>query len=49
MNTWLVPANELTLEQLRAVELDHKKHRVIMGGAGFWKNNRIAAPGALFT
>lgn len=37
MNTWLVPANELTLEQLRAVELDHKKHRVIMGGPGSGK------------
>lgn len=37
MGTWLVPLNELTPDQLRAVELDCRKHQVIMGGPGSGK------------
>lgn len=37
MSIWLVPRSELTLEQLRAVELDPKSHRVVMGGPGSGK------------
>jgi len=37
MNTWLIPREELTLEQLRAIELDTREHRVIIGGPGSGK------------
>lgn len=37
MNTWLVPRDELTVEQLRAVELDTKENRVVFGPPGSGK------------
>jgi superfamily I DNA/RNA helicase len=37
MSTWLVPQNELTPEQLRAVRLDPAEHRIIMGPPGSGK------------
>jgi len=37
MAQWLVPREELTLEQLRAVELSPREHRVIVGAPGSGK------------
>lgn len=37
MSTWLIPRTELTLEQLRAIELDPRENRVILGGPGSGK------------
>lgn len=37
MSTWLVPRDELTPEQLRAIELDPSEHRLILGGPGSGK------------
>jgi superfamily I DNA/RNA helicase len=37
MSTWLVPQNDLTPEQLRAVHLNPEEHRVIMGPPGSGK------------
>jgi superfamily I DNA/RNA helicase len=37
MSTWLIPRNELTAEQLRAIELDSSKNRMILGGPGSGK------------
>ncbi len=37
MSTWLVPRNELTTEQMRAVELSPHEHRVILGAPGSGK------------
>jgi superfamily I DNA/RNA helicase len=35
--SWLIPPNELTPEQQRAVQLDPKEHRAIVGGPGSGK------------
>jgi superfamily I DNA/RNA helicase len=35
--SWLVPRDELTVEQIRAVELDPHEHRVILGAPGSGK------------
>lgn len=37
MSTWLVPRQEMTPDQLRAVELDPRENRVILGGPGSGK------------
>lgn len=37
MSTWLIPREELTPEQLRAIELAPKENRVILGGPGSGK------------
>jgi superfamily I DNA/RNA helicase len=37
MSTWLLPRNELTPEQLRAVELSHADHQIIFGAPGSGK------------
>ena len=37
MSTWLVPREELTREQLRAIEFDPRENRVILGGPGSGK------------
>ena len=37
MSTWLIPEHELTPEQIRAVELDPREHRLIIGGPGSGK------------
>ena len=37
MSTWLIPREELTPEQLRAIELDTRENRVILGGPGSGK------------
>lgn len=37
MSTWLIPREELTPEQLRAIELDTRENRVIIGGPGSGK------------
>lgn len=37
MSTWLLPRNELTPEQLRAIELPHTEHQVIVGAPGSGK------------
>lgn len=37
MSTWLLPRNELTPEQLRAVELNHTDHQIIFGAPGSGK------------
>jgi superfamily I DNA/RNA helicase len=37
MSTWLLPRNELTPEQLRAVELGHSDHQIIFGAPGSGK------------
>ncbi|MCS7063336.1 MAG: AAA family ATPase [Methylacidiphilales bacterium] len=37
MSTWLIPRNELTLEQLRAIDLPHTEHQVIFGAPGSGK------------
>lgn len=37
MAIWLVPRSELTVEQLRAVELPYTRHQAIMGGPGSGK------------
>lgn len=37
MATWLVPPSDLTLEQIRAIELPTDEHKVIMGGPGSGK------------
>src|SRR3989304_6794830 len=37
MSTWLIPRQELSLEQLRAIELDIREHRVIFGAPGSGK------------
>jgi superfamily I DNA/RNA helicase len=37
MNTWLIPREELTREQVRAIELDPNENRVILGGPGSGK------------
>jgi superfamily I DNA/RNA helicase len=37
MSTWLVPREEMTPEQLRAIELDPHQNRVILGGPGSGK------------
>lgn len=37
MSTWLIPEYDLTPEQTRAVELDPKEHRLIVGGPGSGK------------
>lgn len=34
---WLVPRDELTPDQIRAIELDTREHRVILGGPGSGK------------
>lgn len=35
--TWLLPRNELTTEQNRAIELDTNEHKIILGGPGSGK------------
>lgn len=35
--TWLLPRNELTPEQNRAIELDTSEHKVVLGGPGSGK------------
>ncbi len=35
--SWLIPREELTREQVRAIEMDPKEHRVILGGPGSGK------------
>ncbi|MGI6416462.1 MAG: UvrD-helicase domain-containing protein [Thermoguttaceae bacterium] len=37
MSTWLIPREELTPEQLRAIEFDMRENRVILGGPGSGK------------
>lgn len=37
MSTWLIPREELTPEQLRAIELEPKENRLILGGPGSGK------------
>lgn len=37
MSTWLIPRSELTPEQLRAIELDTRENRVVLGGPGSGK------------
>lgn len=37
MSTWLLPRSELTPEQLRAIELPHTEHQVIVGAPGSGK------------
>lgn len=37
MSTWLVPREELTVDQIRAIELDTKEHRVVFGPPGSGK------------
>jgi len=37
MGTWLVPRQELTVDQLRAVELPTDQHQVLLGGPGSGK------------
>lgn len=37
MTTWLVPREELTLEQVRAVELSPEEHRIVFGAPGSGK------------
>jgi superfamily I DNA/RNA helicase len=37
MSTWLIPRQELTPEQLRAIELEPKENRIILGGPGSGK------------
>ena len=37
MSTWLLSRNELTPEQLRAVELSHEDHQIIFGAPGSGK------------
>lgn len=37
MATWLVPPSDLTIEQIRAIELPTDEHKVIMGGPGSGK------------
>ena len=37
MGTWLVPRQELTVDQLRAVELPTDQHQVFLGGPGSGK------------
>jgi superfamily I DNA/RNA helicase len=37
MSTWLIPREELTPNQLRAIELSSHEHRVILGGPGSGK------------
>jgi superfamily I DNA/RNA helicase len=37
MSTWLLPRQELTPEQLRAVELNHADHQIIFGAPGSGK------------
>jgi len=37
MSTWLIPREELTPEQLRAIEMDTRENRVILGGPGSGK------------
>ncbi len=37
MSTWLIPREELTPEQVRAIELDPAQHRVIVGPPGSGK------------
>ncbi|BCW98714.1 MAG: hypothetical protein KatS3mg024_1541 [Armatimonadota bacterium] len=37
MSTWLVPREELTVDQLRAVELDMGEHRLVFGPPGSGK------------
>ena len=37
MSTWLIPRSELTAEQLRAIELDCTKNRMVLGGPGSGK------------
>ncbi len=35
--TWLIPRDELTPDQIRAIEVDPREHRVILGGPGSGK------------
>ena len=35
--SWLIPRDELTAEQIRAVELSANEHRVILGAPGSGK------------
>jgi len=37
MATWLVPECDLTIDQIRAVELPTDSHKVILGGPGSGK------------
>ncbi|GIV04295.1 MAG: hypothetical protein KatS3mg015_3125 [Fimbriimonadales bacterium] len=37
MTTWLIPRSELTVEQLRAIELPHTEHQIILGAPGSGK------------
>ena len=37
MSTWLIPEQDLTPEQIRAIELHPKEHRLIVGGPGSGK------------
>jgi superfamily I DNA/RNA helicase len=37
MSTWLIPRNELTQDQLRAIDFDTAKNRMILGGPGSGK------------
>lgn len=37
MSTWLIPRDELTPDQLRAIQLDTGEHRVILGPPGSGK------------
>lgn len=37
MSTWLIPKQDLTVEQLRAIELATDEHKVVIGGPGSGK------------
>lgn len=39
--TWLIPRDELTTDQLRAIESDVKEHRLVFGAAGSGKTQVI--------
>lgn len=46
MSTWLIPREELTPEQLRAIELDTRENRVVLGGPGSGKTQILLHRGA---
>ena len=45
MSTWLVSRDELTPEQMRAIELSRQEHRVILGSPGSGKTQILARLG----
>jgi superfamily I DNA/RNA helicase len=49
MSTWLIPRSELTPEQLRAIELDTRENRVVLGGPGSGKTQILLHRAAYLT